>query len=303
MKIFDLHCDTLYKYVECDNYSIKQNDGHISEQALLDGEYLAQCFAVYVPKDIYGEQSFSFFQKQYELYQNILSASDVLKSAKSFKDIEKNRNKNNVSAILTLENAELLNGKIERIKYLQNCGVKILGLIHNGENCIGFPHINPDMPLKDFGKNVVLAVNDTDMIIDVSHLSIGGFWDVAKLSKKPFLATHSCCRELYDHSRNLYDDQIKAIANSGGIVGINFYSGFINKTGKTEIADLITHLEHLIKIGGEDVAAIGTDFDGISCKFFLKTCAEMPLFIDELQHKFGTRIAEKICNKNALRIM
>lgn len=302
MKIFDLHCDTLYKYVEYENYSIKQNDGHITEKSLLEGEYLAQCFAVFVPKNIYGQQSFLFFQKQFELYQNILNQSDVLKSAKSFEDITNNRKNNKVSAVLTLENAELLNGEIDRISYLQECGVKILGLIHNDENCIGFSHTNPNMPLKDFGRDVVDAVNNSNMFIDVSHLNYAGFWDVANLCKKPFVATHSCCRALFEHTRNLDDKQIKAVANSGGFVGINFFNRFFKNKGKTEIFDIIAHLEHLIKVGGEDVAAIGTDFDGIECEMFIKNCAEMPVLINEIEKKFGARIAEKICYKNALRI-
>ncbi len=306
MKIFDLHCDTLYKFTKGE-YSIKQNNGHITEKALKEGGYLAQSFAVYIPKNILGEESFLYFQKQYELYNKILSESNVLAGAKTLAEIEQNCKAQKVSAVLTVENAELLNGKIERLGYLENCGVKILGLIHNGENCIGFPHSSEsklaNLPLKDFGKEIVTAVNDTDMVIDVSHLNIGGFWDAQKLSKKPFIATHSCCRDLFDHSRNLYDDQIKAVANSGGIVGINFYSAFLNKKSKTEISDIIRHLEHLIKVGGEDVAALGTDFDGIDCELFLKTCAGMPKLAEAIIKKFGYSVAEKICFKNALRIM
>jgi len=302
MKVFDLHCDTLYKYT-LGEYSIKQNNGHIIEQALVKGDYLAQSFAIYIPKDIFLEESFEYFNNQYNLFRKILKDSDVLVSAKTLKDIEKNLKNNKISAVLTVENAELLNRKIERIGYLQECGVKILGLIHNGENCLGFPHTKPNLPLKDFGKEVVKAVNSNDMVIDVSHLNLAGFWDVANLSNKPFIATHSCCCEVFEHSRNLYDDQIKAIANSGGFVGINFYSAFMNKTGKTQIFDIITHLKHLIKVGGEDVAALGTDFDGIDCELFLKTCAEMPLLTDEIIKKFGCRLAEKICFKNAMRIM
>lgn len=302
MKIFDLHCDTLYKF-EKGEYSIKQNNGHITENALKSADYLAQCFAIYTPQNIKGEESFKYFKNQFNIYKKILCESESLKKARNTNDIKINLKCRKVSAVLTVENAELLNGKIERLDYLQDCGVKILGLIHNGENCLGFPHTEPDLPLKSFGREVVSAVNDTKMVIDVSHLNLGGFWDVAKISKKPFIATHSACRELQNHTRNLFDEQIKMIANSGGIIGVPFYSVFLNGSNKTKISNIIRHIEHIIKIGGEEAVAIGTDFDGIECEMFLKTCAEMPILADALIKKFGYSVAEKICYKNALRIL
>lgn len=302
MKIFDLHCDTLYKFANGE-YSIKENNGHITEKALKNNDYLAQCFAVYIPQNILGEESFEYFKKQYNIYKKILGESEVIAGAKNRNDIKNNLKNNKVSAVLTVENGELLNGKLDRLSFLEDCGVKILGLVHNGENCLGFPHTETDLSLKDFGKQVVNAVNNTDMVIDVSHLNIGGFCDVANISKKPFIASHSACMELQNHSRNLYDEQIKTIANSGGIVGVPFYSQFLNGTNKTEISDIIRHIEHLIKVGGEDVAALGTDFDGMECEMFLKTCADMQLLADAIIKKFGYTVAEKICYKNALRIL
>jgi membrane dipeptidase len=293
MKIVDLHCDTLYKFYEDNNYSFFENDGHISENALIKGDYLAQCFAIYIPQDITGEDAFTFFERQYESFINLKNSSNVLG--------------NKIKAILTVENAELLNGKLNRIDYLRERQVKILGLIHNGENCLGFPHskdeISSNKPLKNFGREVIDALNSTNITADVSHLNLGGFMDVANLSKKPFIASHSGCREIVDHSRNLYDFQIKKIANSGGIVGVPFYSYFLNGTNKTEIADIIHHLERLINIGGENVAAIGTDFDGMECELPLKSAGDIQLLVDAIIKKFGLKIAEKICYKNALRIL
>ncbi len=302
MKIIDLHCDTLYKFTKTE-YSIKENNGHITEKGLRKADYLAQCFAIYIPKNIMGEESFEYFKKQYEIYNKILCESEIIAGAKNRKDFESNSKNNKVSAVLTVENAELLNRKLDRLSFLENCGVKILGLVHNGENCLGFPHTKIDLPLKDFGREVISAVNNSKMIIDVSHLNLGGFLDVASISKKPFIASHSACRELQNHSRNLFDEQIKIIANSGGIIGVPFYSQFLNGSNKTEIYDIIRHIEHLIKIGGEDVAALGTDFDGMECEMFLKTCADMPVLKTEIIKKFGYQVAEKICYKNALRIL
>lgn len=297
MKIVDLHCDTLYKFFEDENYSLNANDGHITESYLKNGGYSAQCFAIYIPCKITGDKAFNFFESQYDKFSKMLNNSTLLSHGEQDK----------IRAVLTVENAELLNNDITRIENLKEKGVKILGLLHNGENCLGYPHTADryvaDLPLKYFGKKVVEAINDTDIIIDVSHLNIGGFYDVANLCKKPFVATHSACRDLLDHSRNLYDFQIRAIANSGGVVGIPLYSYFLNGTNKTKISDIIRHLEHLIDIGGEDVAAIGTDFDGMCCELPIKNAGEMPILTESIIDNFGFKTAEKICHKNALRIL
>ena len=146
------------------------------------------------------------------------------------------------------------------------------------------------------------AVNSTDLIIDVSHLNSGGFSDVAAISKKPFIATHSACWEVFNHPRNLTDGEIRKIANSGGVVGMVFYSHFLNGTGSTEISDLLRHLRHLIKVGGEEIAALGSDFDGMDSRLFIKDASGMPRLADALIKEFGFTLAEKICYKNALRI-
>ncbi len=304
MKIIDLHCDTLYKPVEMDeNYSFFENKGHISEKKLIEADYLAQCFAVYIPANLNGEKSFEFFNEQYKRFSKFLAESREFKKARNTKEIAENYNNSKISAVLTIENAELLNGDINRLKYLENCGVKILGLIHNGENCIGFPHTAQNQLLKDFGKEVVNAVNNNEMIIDVSHLNIAGFWEISKLSKKPFIASHSACNNLQNHSRNLSDEQIRAIAISGGVVGIPFYAPFLNGGIKTETEDIITHIKHLIKVGGEDIAALGTDFDGMECEMFLKDCSKMQILTEELIKNFGFSVTERICFKNAMRIL
>ncbi len=302
MKIIDLHCDTLFK-LRKDGYDISKNNAHITDIGLKSGRYLAECFAIFTPPEIYGENAFLHFKEQYKIFKKMVFASKILEKAAEADYIINNSQRGKVSAILTIENAEFLNGKLERLYEVKNCSARILGVIHNGENCLGYPHCSENFPLKEFGREVIDALNNTNIIADVSHLNYGGFCDIKKLSKKPFIATHSACREICEHTRNLYDSQIKDIANSGGIVGVPFYSYFLNGTNKTEVADILNHLHYLIKIGGEDVAALGSDFDGIECKLFLKNCGEMPVLVDALIQKFGISLTEKICYKNALRVL
>lgn len=290
MKIIDLHCDTLDKLKD-ENYSFKENNGHISEKRLIDGEYIAQCFAVYTPPDMKGKKATEHFKRQYEIFnKEILGCENI-----------------GISTILTVENGELLNGGADNIKLLKDTGVKFFGLTHNGENCLGFPcsavkeaHL---LPLKAFGREIVELLNSTNIYVDVSHLNYGGFMDVAKISQKPFVATHSASYSLCKHERNLTDEQIKIIGNSGGIIGVVFYSYFLNGTEKTEICDILRHIEHFVNVGGEDIAALGSDFDGMSCELEIKNASEMQKLSDAISEKFGFSIAEKICYKNAMRLI
>lgn len=288
MNIIDLHCDTLDKLVN-ENYSFKLNNGHISEENLLKGGYIAQCFAIYTPPNVMGEKAVEYFNRQYKIFEK-----KIFKSGR-------------ISTVLTVENGEFLNNNIDNINILKSMEVKILGLVHNGENCIGFPcsdnkneHL---LPLKPFGRQVIDELNDTDIYVDVSHLNFGGFMDVADISKKPFIATHSGCQNICNHKRNLTNEQIRLIGNSGGIIGTVFYSRFLNGTDKTNVEDILRHIEHFIKIGGEDIAALGSDFDGMDCILEIKNASEMQKLSDAIIKKFGYNVAEKVCYKNALRIL
>ena len=306
MFVFDLHCDTLFKFFENQRYSISKNNGHISDVGLKNGGYLAQCFAIYQPTDITGDRGFDYFKKQCDVFKNAVSKSLVLEMATDKMDIEENRKNGKVSAVLTVENADFLQNDLQRIKTVEEKGVKVLGLVHNGENCLGYPHSNDkalsELPLKGFGCEVVQALNSTNITVDVSHLNVGGFWDVARLSKKPFVATHSGCSAVFKHSRNLYDEQIKAIAESGGVVGCVFYSHFLNGTNTTDIDSILRHLEHLINVGGEDVAALGSDFDGMDCDLPFDA-SKIHILVEALTSKFGFSVTEKLCFRNALRII
>lgn len=304
MKIIDLHCDTLYRLQET-GCRFADVAGHVHEGALKAGQHLAQCFAAYQPTDITGEEGYRYFMEQTRLFREAIGG--CLRPARGADAIRQNADKGAVSAMLTVENADFLQGDPERLSAADEAGVVFLGLIHNGENCLGYPQTRDPLgmarPLKPFGREVVDRLNSTGMTADVSHLNDGGFRDVASLSKKSFVATHSGCRAIWDHPRNLRDEQIRAIAQSGGVVGTVFYSRFLNGTNTTAIEDILRHLHHLIKVGGEEVAALGSDFDGMECRLPIKDAGEMPVIAEAIIKAFGFSVAEKICYKNALRLL
>lgn len=212
-----------------------------------------------------------------------------------------------MSALLAIEEGAVLEGNIENLEKFYDLGVRMITLTWNHENEIGYPHIKPENAnkgLKSFGIEVVENMNDLGMIVDVSHLSDAGFYDVAKVSTKPFIATHSNSREMTKHSRNLTDEMIKILANAGGVTGINFCSAFIGETPMTMISDMVRHIKHMRNIGGIDVIALGSDFDGIESPVEIKNSSEMNKLAIQLEKEgFKVDEIEKIFYKNALRVI
>ena len=136
--------------------------------------------------------------------------------------------------------------------------------------------------LKPFGFEVVERMNEIGMVIDVSHLSDGGFYDVAKHSKQPFVATHSNCRAIANESRNLTDDMIKILANKGGVMGLNLVPAFLDASNKSRIEYMVKHIKHIKNVGGIDTVAIGADFDGMGGDFEIDNVGDMTSLFDAL---------------------
>ena len=158
--------------------------------------------------------------------------------------------------------------------------------------------------LKPFGEEVVAKMNELGMIIDTSHLSEGGFYDVAKLSKQPFVASHSCARALCNHRRNLTDDQLKTLGNAGGVVGVNFYNYFLKEDSEyATIEQIIDHLVYMKDKAGIDALGFGSDFDGIEDNGELVNYSGFTRLLSAMEKKFTDDEIDKICSLNALRII
>lgn len=147
-------------------------------------------------------------------------------------------------------------------------------------------------------------MNQLGMIIDVSHLSEGGFYDVAAHSKKPFVASHSCARSLCGHSRNLSDEQLRCISEKGGVVGVNYNSYFLREGSDfSSMEDILLHVDYLINLMGVDSVALGSDFDGIECRMEMRGYGQYQRLVEQLERRYPAETAEKICCKNVLRMM
>ena len=323
MKFIDMHCDTLMPFVRGGDYNLFSNNGQVDFQKMKKGNALAQFFAVFFPKmEMFAKQGIEMNDELYfklltdGFYRDIEKHSDIIAFAGNAADIEKNEKDGKMSAVLTIEDGRFINGDMNKIKEVYDKGVRAISLTWNYENCFGWPNsLDKEIMnkgLKEFGIEAIQYMNDLGIIIDVSHLSDGGFWDVMELSKKPIVASHSCARALTPHQRNLTDDMIKAMADKGGVCGINFCPVFVTDEDYTKcdymehskLSDIVRHVMHLYNVGGSDFVAIGTDFDGIGGKLDIASPLDMDKLFDALL-KNGMYITdvEKIAYKNAERLI
>ena len=177
-----------------------------------------------------------------------------------------NNKRNGIPTVfLGIENGCALAGNIDNIDYFYRLGVRYITLCHNGDNLLcdsAMQSLDTHNGLSEFGRQVVLKMNAVGMMVDVSHVGEKSFWDTVALSTKPIIASHSCCKALRNHPRNLTDEQIRAIARSGGVVQICLYKHFLSDTDVATVADAVRHIKHVVELVGVDYVGIGSDFDG-----------------------------------------
>lgn len=296
MKIIDLHCDTLSKMFYNNITNFQDNDLHIDLTKLKNGGSFIQTFALFDKKDK-TNYDIEKFKKLIDFSLNILKENNV-NIIKNLSDI-KNDEQNAILSIEDLGSAKSL----DIIEYYYNKGFRIMGITWNYENSLGYPNTSKENKgLKKYGKEAVEFMIYKHIAIDVSHLNDRGFFDVADMVKGPFFATHSNARELLYHTRNLTDEMIKTIADHGGIIGINFFSKFLDGSDFSKNEDIIKHIKHIKNKGGIDVLAFGSDFDGIKCELEIKDFSNMNDIINLLtKNDFSEEEVEKMCYKNVLR--
>ena len=316
MKVVDMHCDTIGELWKAEKagkpISLRSNSLHIDLEKMQKGDYLLQNFAMFV-----------FLGREKDPLVNVLEMIDVYNRAMAenadiigpvlkYEDIEKNRAAGKLSGMLTIEEGAVLKGNPYVVRSLYQLGVRMLTLTWNFENEIGYP--NTIVKAKDYdpsrhyglkpeGIEIVREMNRVGMIVDVSHLGDDGFWDVVKYCDGPFVASHSNARAVCNHTRNMTDDMIRALADKGGVMGLNFCGDFLNPNGKSRVEDMVRHAKHIIGVGGSDILGLGTDYDGIDGDLELDHCDKMPLLAQEMERQgFSTEQIEKIFHGNVLRL-
>lgn len=310
MRVIDLHCDTLLNAYRDNNCGLFDNSGHISLKKMQQGGALAQFFAIYISRnEMKTIDPYEIFQEVYKVYQREMEKNkDMILPAYCAADVEKNQSIGKMSSFLSIEDGVAVSNKIERLAEFHDKGVRLITLTWNFENEIGFPCSKDEAEhskgLKPFGFEVLDEMNRLGVLIDVSHLSEGGFYDVAKHSKKPFVASHSCARALCNHQRNLTDDQLKTLGDKGGLVGVNFCAAFLREgAGYSAIEDIVSHTVHMADKAGVESIGFGSDFDGIDDKLEMEDYSGYPILLDALSKHFNQAQLDKICKENAIRII
>lgn len=301
--IIDLHSDTIYRIWK-DGGNLIRNDYSIDKAKLEKGDVLFQCFALFVPMYENVPES----KRALSPWQILLELHSVFAEKTAEAGIDD-------KAVLTTEEGASIEGDISRLQTLKDWGVRIFGLTWNYENELGYPNSHDKnvmcKGLKERGIEAVKECGRLGIAVDVSHLSDGGFWDVLRYAEGPVLATHSNARSIADVPRNLSDDSLRALADKGGVAGLNLCPAFLDASFSTDdsnamsrVSDAARHVMHIWKTAGEDILALGSDFDGIEGNLEISSPDRFYLLSDELERQgMPMSIIEKLFYRNAQRVL
>ena len=296
LKLFDLHCDTL---TECfrTGKSLIRNDLHLDIRRGLGFERWVQCFAVWIPDEVRGDEAISLFEGAADLLEREAARCPALRLIRSSADLDALR-PGECGAVLTVESGAAAAGSLERLSGMVRRGVRMMTLTWNGENELG-GGVRAPGPLTPFGREAVREMERLGVIIDLSHASERLFYAVAEETSGPLAASHSDARALCPHPRNLTDEQFCLIRDRGGLVGLNFAPPFLSK-GKARRGDVWRHAEHFLALGGENVLAMGSDFDGTDLPEDLRGVGDMEALCEDfLRHGCPEDVVRRIFFENA----
>lgn len=301
MNLADLHCDTLWECYNKKIPSLRKNSLHIDLER--GGQYSPwlQCFAAWMPDEHRGKAAQNVFEKMNCLYKRFLieNAACMLPILAG-NDLDTAAREEKCAAVFAVEGGSAAGGTLEGLHHLYEEGVRMMTLTWNGANEIGGGADEPG-ELTAFGKSAVKEMERMGMVIDVSHASDPLFWSVAENTEKAFVATHSDSRKVCPHRRNLTDEEFLEIRRREGLVGLNFTREFLCRDGeKAAPEDILRHTEHFLALGGENILAMGSDFDGTVVPEGITGIESMEKIADMfLRHNYPERLVSKIFYENA----
>lgn len=319
MPVFDLHCDTLdrialrnssvypdfAKQNELEGIpvnrlsSLYDNDAHIS-LARMKNYAWTQCFAVFVPDTLQGEDAWRLYEQVKNLFQEQCSAYPYeITPIRHAQEIPTALATDKCAALLTVEGASFFTDSLAPLDDLELDGVRMVTLTWNGPNAIASGS-DTHAGFTAFGKEVVKGLENRRIVVDVSHLNDEGFAELLEFSRRPLAASHSNSRAICDHPRNLTDDQFRAICDRGGIVGLNYCTDFlVTEKQDPKPEDILRHIDHWLGLGGERAISLGSDYDGCDVPTWLKPSDRVHILYEEITRAFGAEIAKEIFFDNA----
>ena len=304
--MIDLHCDTIMQLLDHpDSGDLYRNTWKIDIEKLQKAHSKVQDFALFInlgeANDPYGryEEMRNLCTSQIHLY------GEHIQHVLSYQDVESVYEFGKIGALMSIEEGGVLGGDLDKLKQAYQDGVRLITITWNYRNGLGEPHCGEQhKKLTSKGVEFVEAMQDLGIIVDCSHLNDAGTEQLGDILDVPFVASHSNAREVTAHTRNLPDNLIKLIANKGGVIGLNFAQSFLGTSPISRIEDIVKHGLYLINKGGEDVVALGTDFDGIKPDTEIKDTSEMYRLYDAFKEAgLSVEQCEKLFWKNADRLL
>lgn len=311
MFICDCHCDTLTELYN-KNASLYENEQHfdIKRQIALGGGL--QFCAIYVPTEVFRYQGGlrytlclldKYNQEIKKLHENGIDVLQV-RTAEDAGNVLKHK----AATLLAIEEGGAIDGSLEALRCLYELGVRAMTLTWSNRNDIadGINEEATGSGLTLFGKQVVAEMNRLGMLVDVSHISTAGFWSVIETSTKPIIATHSNAKSLCSHPRNLNDEQIKALAQNGGLAGITFAGQFLEEDWRNAcIESVYKHIDYMLNlIGNDDHIGFGSDFDGISHPpYNIQGIQDYKPLIEYLSKYYSDETINKITHQNVINLL
>ncbi len=308
--IVDSHCDTPMLYETCGfDLSADNVDAKVDLPKMIRGHLDSTITVAYIPQSTPSEIAFdraSAILSQFR--SDIAKLGYSILIAKDVSEVFAAKERGVKSIMLGVENGLAIGSDLSNIDSFRAEGVLYITLCHNGSNSIcdsaaGLPLHGGISP---FGEQVIERMNDLGITIDISHSAESSTWGALKLSRQPIIASHSSCKALCDHPRNLSDEAIKAIAEQGGVVQICAYRAFLNRDeSRASIADIVAHIEHVIALcGGYDSVGIGSDFDGGGGVDGFEDAGDfINLTIELLRRGHADENIAKIMGGNILRVL
>ncbi|MGD0435203.1 MAG: dipeptidase [Bryobacteraceae bacterium] len=343
--LIDTHNDITSRTVDGYDIGKAKNDGHTNVTALKEGGVGAQFFAVYVSGDyVKGNRSAHRTLEMIDTVRHDIIGrypNDFV-LATTADDIERIHKQGKIAALMGIEGGHAIEDSLRLLRDYYDLGIRYMTLTHSNTNDwadssgdfdkAGIAHHNG---LTDFGRQVVREMNRLGMLVDISHVADKTFWDALGVSTAPIIASHSSCRALCDVPRNMTDEMIVALAKKGGVIQVNFNCGFLSQrsadAGKNvqastlpgahgddatiaeyrknvppaTLADVVAHIDHIVKIAGVGAAGIGSDFDGVFCTpVGLEDVSKFPNLTRALLEKgYSAEDIRKIYGENTLRVM
>lgn len=311
MFICDCHCDTLTELYN-KNASLYENEQHfdIKRQIALGGGL--QFCAIYVPTEVFRYQGGlrytlclldKYNQEIKKLHENGIDVLQV-RTAEDAGNVLKHK----AATLLAIEEGGAIDGSLEALRCLYELGVRAMTLTWSNRNDIadGINEEATGSGLTLFGKQVVAEMNRLGMLVDVSHISTAGFWSVIETSTKPIIATHSNAKSLCSHPRNLNDEQIKALAQNGGLAGITFAGQFLEEDWRNACKESVyKHIDYMLNlIGNDDHIGFGSDFDGISHPpYNIQGVQDYKPLIEYLSKYYSDETINKITHQNVINLL